>query len=65
MADKKDQGIGETINRVKDLITQEVEQHKDEDVDLDDLEDVSGGWKIYYTDPAPTPTPTPITPDET
>lgn len=62
MADKKEQAVGDAIDRVKNLISQEVGQHKDEDVDLDDLEGVSGGWRIYNTDPAPTPVigPNPI-----
>jgi hypothetical protein len=42
----------EAVNRLKEIVAQEVEQHKPEDVDL---EDVSGGWTISYTtDPPPT-----------
>jgi len=53
MTDRKDKGVGEAVDRVKSLIAQEVEKHRDEDVDLEDLEDVSGGWTIstYATDP--------------
>jgi len=59
MGDMKDKGtdkaVAAAVARQKELVAQEVEQHKDEDVDL---EDVSGGWTITYsTDPAPTPTP--------
>ena len=42
MAETPDQ----LINRMKEKVAQEVDQHKDEDVDL---EDVSGGWTISYT----------------
>jgi hypothetical protein len=50
MAETPDKGIGEAINRQKEIVAKEVEQHKVEDVDL---EDVSGGWTITYTtDPA-------------
>lgn len=42
----------EAVNRMKEIVAKEVDQHKDEDVDL---EDVSGGWTISYTtDPPPT-----------
>lgn len=59
MGDTKDKGIDKTVAaavaRQKEMVAQEVEQHMDEDVDL---EDVSGGWTITYsTDPTPTPTP--------
>lgn len=58
MADPtKDTGIEEAISaitRQREMVAQEVEQHKDEDVDL---EDVSGGWTITYTTDPPTPTP--------
>jgi hypothetical protein len=41
----------EAVNRLKKIVDEEVDQHKDEDVDL---EDVSGGWSISYTtDPSP------------
>jgi hypothetical protein len=46
MAETPDRGIGEAINRQKEIVAKEVEQHKVEDVDL---EDVSGGWTITYT----------------
>jgi hypothetical protein len=68
MADKKDMGVGEAVNRVKDLIAREVEQHKDEEVNLEELEDVSGGWTIstYHTDPSSTdPTIGPATGNQT
>jgi hypothetical protein len=45
----------EAVNRLKKIVAEEVDQHKVEDVDL---EDVSGGvvWSISYTtDPPPTP----------
>jgi len=59
MGDTKDKGIDQAVAaavaRQKEMVAQEVELHKDEDVDL---EDVSGGWTISYTtDPTPTPTP--------
>jgi len=59
MGDMKDKGtdkaVAAAVARQKELVAQEVELHKDEDVDL---EDVSGGWSITYTtDPTPTPTP--------
>ena len=54
MADKKNPGIEAALARMKEQVHQEVEQHKDEDFNLDELEDVSGGWKIYSTDPADT-----------
>lgn len=43
-----DKGIDDAVARLKEKIAQEVEQHKDEDVALEELEDVSGGWKITY-----------------
>lgn len=52
MEDSKDKGIDEGVARLRDKVKQEVEQHAGEDVKLEDLEDVSGGWKITYeTDP--------------
>jgi len=52
MADSNDKGIDEGVARLRDLVAQEVDQHAGEDVKLEDLEDVSGGWKITYeTDP--------------
>jgi hypothetical protein len=49
-------GIGEVFAHMKEKVAQEVEQHKDEEVDLEDLEDVSGGWTITYgTDPKKKP----------
>ena len=55
MADKaRDKRIGEAVDRLKESIANEVEQHQDAEVSLEDLEDLSGGWKISYTtDPAP------------
>ena len=51
MADSKDK-INEVVGRLKDKVAQEVETHAGEDVELTDLEDVSGGWHITYsTDP--------------
>jgi hypothetical protein len=47
MAEDKERDAA--ISRQKQKVAQEVEQHKDESVDLDDLEDVAGGWKISYT----------------
>lgn len=42
----------EAVDRLKKIVAEEVDQHKTEDVDL---EDVSGGWTISYTtDPPPT-----------
>lgn len=41
-----DKAIHEAIDRQKEVVAKEVDQHKDEDVDL---EDVSGGWAISYT----------------
>jgi hypothetical protein len=50
MAETPDKGVGETVKRLKEIVAQEVDEHKAEDVDL---EDVSGGWTItYVTDPA-------------
>jgi len=53
MADApKDKGIDEAVARLKEQVSQEAAQHADEDVNLEDMEDVSGGWKITYeTDP--------------
>jgi hypothetical protein len=58
MADtSKDKGMDEAFARMKqmqDQIAEEVEQHKGDEVDLGDLENVSGGaeavagWKITY-----------------
>ena len=55
MADTpKDKALDEALAHMKEKVAQEVAQHKDEDVSLEDLEDVSGGWKITYdTDPGP------------
>lgn len=54
MADTpKDKGLDEAFARMKEKVAQEVEKHKDEDVSLEDLENVSGGWKITY-DTSPT-----------
>jgi hypothetical protein len=51
MAETPGKGIDEAIKRQKEMVAKEVDQHKDEDVDL---EDVSGGWSISYTtDPQP------------
>ena len=57
MGDAKDKDkVNEAVARLKDVVGQEVEQHANEDVNLEDLEDVSGGWTITYsTDPAPQP----------
>lgn len=52
MADKKNPGIEAAVNRMKETVNQEVEKHKGEEFNLDELEDVAGGWKIYTTDPA-------------
>ena len=53
MGDAKDR-VNEVVARLKDVVAQEVEQHADEDINLVDLEDVSGGWQITYsTDPKP------------
>ena len=52
MGDAKDK-VNEVVARLKDTIAHEVETHAGEDMDLTDLEDVSGGWQITYsTDPA-------------
>jgi len=40
----------EAVDRLKEIVDQEVEEHKAEDVDL---EDVSGGWSISYTTDPP------------
>jgi hypothetical protein len=55
MADTQDKsrGIAQAVERMKDAVAKEAELHKDEDVNLEDLEDVSGGWAIYFTDPKP------------
>lgn len=54
MGDSKDKskGIAEAVERMKGMVNQEVDQHKGEDVNLEDLEGVSGGWFIYATDPS-------------
>jgi len=56
MGDTKDKGIDKSVAaalaRQKEMVAKEVEQHKDEDVDL---EDVSGGWTISYTTDPPHP----------
>lgn len=44
----KDKGLNEAFARMKEKVSQEVERHKDEDVALEDLENVSGGWSITY-----------------
>ena len=55
----KDKGLDEAFALMKERVAQEVEKHKDEDVALEDLENVSGGWEITYkTTPAQTQTPT-------
>jgi hypothetical protein len=36
----------EAVNRLKEIVAEEVDEHKVEDVDL---EDVSGGWSVSYT----------------
>lgn len=43
-----DKRLDEVVARLKEKVAQEVEEHKAEDVTLEDLEDVSGGWKITY-----------------
>jgi len=53
MANKENPGIDAAVAAMKKTVNQEVEQHKGEEFNLDELEDVSGGWKIYSTDPAP------------
>jgi hypothetical protein len=51
MGDAKDK-VNEVVARLKDTVAQEVETHAGEDMQLTDLEDVSGGWHITYsTDP--------------
>jgi len=59
MADtSKDKGLDEAFKLMKEKVAQEVEKHKDEDVSLEDLENVSGGWEITYkTTPAQTEQP--------
>ncbi len=54
MADTpKDKGLDQAFARMQEKVAQEVEQHKGEDISLEDLEDVAGGWEIVYsTDPA-------------
>jgi hypothetical protein len=55
MGDSKDKGIDEAVARLKEKVAQEAAQHAEEEVNLEDMEDVSGGWKITYeTDPKPT-----------
>jgi len=51
MADKKNPGIDAAVAAMQKKVNQEVEQHKGEEFNLDELEDVAGGWKIYTTDP--------------
>jgi hypothetical protein len=52
MGDSKDKGIEDGIARLKEQVAQEVAQHADEDINLEDMEDVAGGWEITYkTDP--------------
>ena len=51
MADKENPGIGAAVARMKEKVAQEVEKHKGDEFNLDELEDVSGGWQIYSTDP--------------
>jgi hypothetical protein len=52
MGDAKDK-VNEVVARLKDVVAKEVDQHANEDINLVDLEDVSGGWQITYsTDPA-------------
>jgi len=50
MGDTKDKGtdkaVAAAVARQKEMVAQQVEQHKDEDVNL---EEVSGGWSISYT----------------
>jgi hypothetical protein len=47
----KDKAVDEAITQQNEKVAKEVEQHKAEDVDL---EDVSGGmWSISYTTDAP------------
>jgi hypothetical protein len=49
MADTpRDKGLDEAFAHMKERVAQEVEAHKDEDVSLEDLENVSGGWSITY-----------------
>ena len=49
MADTpRDKGLDEAFARMKEKVAQEVETHKDEDVSIEDLENVSGGWSITY-----------------
>jgi len=48
MANTPNDKMDEALARLKEKVAQEVEQHKSEDVTLEDLEDVSGGWKITY-----------------
>jgi len=51
MADKENPGIAAAVARMKEKVHQEVDKHKGEEFNLDELEDVSGGWQIYSTDP--------------
>jgi len=63
MGDAKDK-VNEVVARLKDVVAKEVDQHAGEDINLVDLEDVSGGWQITYsTDPKP-PTIQPEQPTE-
>ena len=64
MADKEKSGIEAAVAAMKKQVNQEVETHKGEEFNLDELEDVAGGWKIYTTDPAQ-PTISPEQPNET
>ena len=45
-----DKAIRDAITQQQEKVAKEVDQHKDEDVDL---EDVSGGWTISYTTDPP------------
>lgn len=48
----KDEELNEAFTRMQEKVSQQVAEHKAEDIDLEDLEDVSGGWRITYeTDP--------------
>jgi len=51
MADKENPGVEAAVARMKEKVHQEVDKHKGEEFNLDELEDVSGGWQIYSTDP--------------
>jgi len=52
----EDKSRDAAISRQQEKVAQEVEQHKDENVDLGDLEDVAGGWTISYTTDPELPT---------